>query len=193
MMKLVRILLLITLILMLSTAAFAETKPVKIDSMYKPGDITVSLSIGLGYEGLTFYPGAEFFLAQTRLAGALPLDFGVAARGFYNSYSTSSYGYDWGWTAFGIGAFGTAHLSFREFDLPFEYLDNMDFYIGLGIKYDQFSYTGDYSSYYNSSYGGIGLLAIGGINYFFTEHFAVVLEGTYWGTGGGIIGILYKF
>ncbi len=192
-MKLVRSLLFITLVLIVSVGVFAaDTKPVKIDSMYEPGDITVSMSIGLGYDGITFYPGAEIFLKQARLADVLPLDFGAAVRGFYNSYSTSTFGYDWGWTAYGIGAFGTAHLSFREFDFDFDYLDNLDFYIGLGIKYDHFSYTGTYSSYYDNSYGGIGLLTIGGINYFLNDHLAIILEGTYWGTGGGLIGILYK-
>ncbi len=191
--KVTKIIVSMLVILLLSTTVFAGTKRGKIDSVYKPGDVTVSMSIGFGYEGITFYPGAELLLSQKRIAGTLPLDFGVAVRGFYNDYSTSILGYDWGWTAYGIGAFGTAHLSFREFDLSFKYLDNLDFYIALGIKYDHFSYTGVYSSYYDSSYGGIGIVAIGGINYFFTEHFALVLEGTYWGTGGGTIGVLYKF
>lgn len=189
--KVTKITVLVIIVLLMATTAFAKTKSVKIDSVYKPGDITVSASVGFGYGfSLAVYPGAELFLAQTRIADVLPLDFGVAARGFFSSYSTSSYGYEWGWTAFGAGVFGTAHLSFREFDIPFKYLDNMDFYIGLGVKFDSFIYTGD--SYYWSDYGGFNFASIAGVNYFFNDHLAIVLEGTYWGGGGGTIGLLYK-
>ncbi len=192
--KVTKIMVLALIVLLLASAVFAGTKKGKIDSVYKPGDYTVSGSVGFGYEfSLVIYPGAEFFLAQARIADVLPLDFGVAARGFFNSYSTSSFGYDWGWTAFGVGVFGTVHLSFREFDIPFKYLDNMDFYIGLGLKVDSFTYTGDYSSYSDSSNGGLGLASIVGVNYFFNDHFALVLEGAYWSYGGGTIGLLYKF
>ncbi len=191
--KVTKITVLVIIVLLMATTAFAGTKKGKIDSVYKPGDFTVSASVGLGYGlSLAVYPGAEFFLAQARIADVLPLDFGIAARGFYSSYSTSSFGYDWGWTAFGAGAFGTVHLSFREFDIPFKYMDNMDFYIGLGVKFDSFTYTGD-ATYWTGSYGGIGFASIGGVNYFFNDHLALVLEGTYWGVGGGTIGLLYKF
>lgn len=191
--KFVILLVILSMLFLFSSGAFAEGST--IESVYDPGDFTVSGSVGFGYGfSLAIYPGAEFFIAQTRVGDVLPLDFGVAARGFFNTYSTSNYGYDWGWTAFGLGAFGTVHLSFQEFDIDFKGLDNLDFYIGLGLKFDSFTYTGDYASYYDESYAGIGFASIAGVNYYLNNNWALVLEGNYWGNyGGGLIGILYKF
>lgn len=185
---------LLVIVLMLLVASGVFAKGTKIKSVYDTGDLTVFGSVGFGYGlSIALYPGVEMHMSQARIGDVLPLDFGLSGRGFFNSYSVSGL---WGWTAFGIGAYGMAHLSFQEFDLPSDFFDKLDFYIGLGIKFDIYKYTGSYLNYYGatSSYGGLGFSTVSGFNYFFNDNFALMLEGNYWGNyGGGTVGILYKF
>ncbi|MGC8766058.1 MAG: hypothetical protein ACP5QT_09290 [Brevinematia bacterium] len=71
----------------------------------------------------------------------------------------------------------------------------IDFYIGVGVKFFNQSFTGD-AAYLNSlgyNYRGFGFATMVGINYFITDNFAINLEGSYYGYGGGLIGVLYKF
>ncbi|MFO8065309.1 MAG: hypothetical protein R6V29_11850 [Spirochaetia bacterium] len=159
-----------------------------------PGDVTVSASVGFGYGfSLALYPGIEVFVAEQDLDGGVNLDFGVAAKGLYNRYSTSYAGDRWGWNTFGLGGFGTAHLSVVEDDVLFDGFDRFDFYIGLGLVYSAFDYFGPYDDRSYLDYSGFGFSSIGGLNYYLSDHVALVFEGTYWGYAGGTIGVLYKF
>jgi|GEM_PF-3263325 len=161
---------------------------------YNPGTLTVSGSVGLGYGfSLALYPGIEFFLAQKDYDGGVNLDFGIAGRGLFNRYSDTFLGDKWGWNDYGLGGFGTVHLSFMQSDDVFSQLSRFDFYVGLGIAYSYFDYFGPYDtqgSYFD--YSGIGFSSIAGVNYFFNPRLAVMFEGAYWGYTGGTIGILYK-
>lgn len=181
--------------LVFSSAAFAQEKSekeaAKVD--YRPGNLNISGSVGFGYGfSLTLYPGIELFLAESELDDGIHLDFGLAGKGLYNHYS---YGYttgDWGWTSYAAGAFGTAHISFLNFDDMFDYLSRMDFYGGIGLVYNYFDYFGPYDSYSYLDYSGLRLATVGGTNFYLTDRIAIIVEGVYWGYSGGTVGILYK-
>ncbi len=160
------------------------------------GDLAVLGGIGLGYYGsVTIYPGAEYMVYETDLTDFLPIRVGVAGRGFLNFYSYTDAWGTYGWTAFGLGAFGTFHYAFKskELNLP-KFFDRLDFYVGLGLAYSNFKLTGDWGilNPYVSSGGAFGFASYGGFNYFITNNIAVFLEGNYWSYAGGTIGVYFK-
>ncbi|NOY07584.1 MAG: hypothetical protein GXP33_01940 [Spirochaetes bacterium] len=182
--------LLIVLITALPVLSFAGSGDSKWDSYLKPGNFLVSAGIGFGWGyglSLAVYPGAELIMAQVKIAGEIPIQFGAAVKGLVNPYGWGSYT----GIVLGAGGFGTAHLSFKGLNLPFDYLNRMDFYIGLGVvvNFD----TGGYFSYYYNSPLSIGISSYSGVNYFINDNLAVYLEGNYWAYyGGSTVGILLK-
>jgi hypothetical protein len=147
-------------------------------SMYNPGDISISATVGFGYLfSLAIYPGVEVTVLDTMIGNALPFSLGIAARGMFSTYNY--YGYTG--SSFGLGGFVSAHLSFNDIapDAPVRFLENFDFYTMLGLIFNF------------PDYFGFGTM--GGFNYFFSNNFAIKLEGNYWGYGGGAsIGVLFK-
>jgi hypothetical protein len=164
-------------------------------SAYNSGNITLSATVGFGYGfSLAVYPGAEFIIVDTMIGDSLPFSFGIAARGMFNTYSYSSIYYSYRYTAFGAGAFAAAHLSFRDLrsDAPIGFLENFDFYSMLGLVFNFFNYS-DATGTYDPFTDGLGFATIGGFNYFFSNSFALKIEGNYWGyMGGASIGVLFK-
>ena len=160
-------------------------------SMYDPGNIALSATVGFGYGfSLALYPGAEVIVLDTLIGNTLPFSLGIAARGLFNTYNSTYYGY--GYTAFGVGAFVAAHLSFNELepDAVIGFLEHFDFYSMLGLVFNFVNFSGYAIEPFNT---GIGFATIGGFNYFFSDAFALKIEGNYWGyMGGASIGVLFK-
>lgn len=157
---------------------------------YEVGNLSPSIGVGFGYGfSPVFYPGVEFIVGEYNIENSFPLSFGAAARGYVNIYRDSTFGVDWGWTSYGVGAFGTVHLSFREVDADLSFLENFDFYTMLGLAFTVRSFTGDEVYYSEFSDTDFDFVSIGGVSYFFSDRLAIMAEGTYWGFGGATIGL----
>jgi hypothetical protein len=190
-----RLSLIVVLALVVAVPHLAAQEDLPFGSVYSPGNVSVSGSVGFGYGlSLALYPGAELILAQPALADEVPLAIGVAARGYWNRYTWSGFGFDYGWTSFGAGGFATVHLALTGVEgIAGDYLNRTDFYAGLGLAYSILTYDSTVPEAEQFAEGGIYFASIGGVNYFLTDNFAVMLEGNYWGYyGGGLIGLLFK-
>jgi len=175
--------LLFALIIMLATAPAALFAW---DSLYESGDFNVSITASYLFPlGVALYPGAEMILAQVKVADEIPLDFGAAARGQIGFNRVGTYlGTNYGYTTFGAGAFGTAHLSFADMgDHALEFLKNFDFYISLGVAFNYFTYTGDWFGADTQNFR-IGAASFEGVNWYINESLALKLEYVYWGYMG---------
>jgi len=182
------VLIALVLVLALPALSFADSNDVKWDSYLKPGNIVVSAGIGLGWGlSVAIYPGVEVIMAQIKLADVVPLQFGAAVKGMINPYGWAGYS----GLFLGAGGFATAHLSFKGLDLPFDYLDKLDYYLGLGFSVN-FDTGGYFSDYYNSGIN-IGFASYSGLSYFLNDNLAIYLEGNYWAYyGGGTVGVIFK-
>ncbi len=172
-------------------------KAVNFETYFKPGTMAVNLGIGFAFfwGGIDLYPGFEYCFYQFRINNLVPLDIGAAIRGVYYSWSSSYLGYNVGFVVLGAGVFGTIHFGFKWIKNVPEFLKKLDVYAGLGARFFYQSFTGE-AAYLNSlgyNYGGLGISTLAGISYFITDNFAINLEGSYYGFGGGLIGILFKF
>lgn len=61
---------------------------------FSPGNFAVGIGIGFGWYfafNLSFYPQAEFILTEVKIADTIPIQIGIAARGYYSSYSYNVY------------------------------------------------------------------------------------------------------
>jgi hypothetical protein len=113
-----------------------------------------------------------------------PLDFGVAAKGLFG-FSTGYFGSSY--THLGVGAFGTVHWGLRGMDWDLDFLDPVDVWLGIGLAVSAHLPA--------ASWGGggpINFATVAGVNYFLNDRFALMLAGSYWGYGGGYVGVLYK-
>jgi hypothetical protein len=135
--------------------------------------------LGVGWGGLSV--GAEYDLSRVDVAKVLPLTFGAAARaiidpGIFDSAYASS--------EFGIGAFGTAHVGFKELDLPsgLAWISRLDLYAALGVGFGSATLASAYSGY--SFKPGFGISTFEGISYWFNDGLAVDFEYGYVGQVG---------
>ena len=149
------------------------------EGYFNPGNLTISAGIGLGgfwYGfGLNLYPGLEFTIAQPKFGGVVPISFGVAARGLFGIYP-NYLTYGTGFKA-GVAALGTAHISLKGLDFMSDFLQKLDFYVGLGISL-LFLYP-EYFLYTNQT--PIAFASFQGVNYFFSDSFALYVESSYMG------------
>jgi len=165
--------------LALPAAAFAQVE--NWEGHFEAKNVALSAGVGASYRsgdlGVAGYPGAEFIVAKWKSGDVVPLSFGIAARGLLG-FSTSR------GLVYGGGAFGTFHLGLKGLDIP-EVLQNLDFYVGVGVAFT-------WSSYYATGYG-LGINSYGGLNYFLSDKLAVQLEESYWGYyAGTTVGLLLK-
>ncbi len=177
------------------SAQEAEAKA-GLEPLMAPGDLAITAGLGYGFfwGAIDVSGGVELILYRVDLGGELPLTFGVAGK---VNYYREDYYYDYHFTYFGGGAFGTVHLGLKDIDLDdnLSFLANVDTYVGLGMGF--YSYTSSWDDYwgYNNDSFQIGLRSTAGINYFITPNIALTVEGGYYGGwgGGGLIGVLVKF
>jgi hypothetical protein len=172
--------LVLALALVVPFAALAD------ETYYQPGNLVPSIGVGAGFGwGFTVsaYPGLELMVAKWKIADVIPLDFGVAVKGllgFSTGYFGSSY------THLGVGAFGTVHWGLRGMSWDLNFLDPVDLWWGIGIAASAHLPADTWT------YGWLNFATVGGVNYFLNDRFALMLAGSYWGYGGGYVGVLYK-
>jgi hypothetical protein len=131
-------------------------------------------NVGIGWGGLS--GGIEFTLARIDIGGIIPLTFGAAGRAlvdpgiFYSSWSTF---------AFGVGGFGTAHVGFKEVNLPdgLTWISDFDAYLGLGLGFASATSVYDY---YDLK-PGIGISTFSGASYYLNDNLAINFEYGYIG------------
>ena len=131
-------------------------------------------NVGIGWGGLT--GGIELTLARIDIGGVIPLTFGAAGRAlvdpgiFYSSWSSF---------AFGVGGFGTAHVGFKEVNLPsgITWLSDVDAYLGLGLG---FAAATSIYDYYDPK-PGIGISTFTGASYYLNDNLAINFEYGYIG------------
>jgi len=176
-----------------------------LSSWYKPQTVAINAGLDLWallFGGLGVSGGAEWTFTQYTFGEQVPLDFGVAAQGFYYTYGYSYWTYSWRVNYLGVGVFGTAHFGPKKSmpSLP-DFLQKMDFYIGIGlyfrsvsISYSDPTVQAWYDSYYNNKPAAVGFASLGGVTYFLTDNLGIRFDGSYYSDyGGGTISLLYKF
>jgi hypothetical protein len=131
------------------------------------------VNAGIGWGGLS--GGAEYTFARIDIAKVIPVTFGGAARLCLDPgiFTTD-------WTTFGIGAFGTAHVGFKNLTLPsgFSWFSNCDTYVGLGIGFA----SGTTSIDYYKPKPGIGISTYEGVSYYLNDKLALNFEYGYIGS-----------
>jgi len=177
-----KLLLCILVVLMLGSASavFAQSSALNDwDCYFNPGNVTVSAGVGFGgflYGfGLNLYPGIEVTFAKPKFGGVVPISFGVAARGLFGIYP----GYLTYGTNFkaGVAGLGTVHLSLKGIDFNSDFLNMLDFYVGFGVSV--LFLTPTYYTYYSPV--PVAFASFQGVNYFFSDSFALYVESSYMG------------
>jgi hypothetical protein len=169
------------------------------DSLYAPWDLTVSAATGVmvirNNPSLAVFPAAELIVHEFVVSHVVPLKVGAAARGLVNLFFANDSWGDYGWLAFGGGAFGTVHFTFRGSNLNIPaFFEKLDIYTALGLVFTYIEATGDWGSLNKYADTGLGFAAYGGFSYFLNSKLALYLEGSYWDYGGGAaVGMLLKF
>lgn len=155
-------------------------------SYYNPGNLILGasarLDTGNGYFGLATSPSAELIYAKP----TGPIDLGaqlVSRVGFALT------GPDAPGVGLGVGLLATGRLGFRGFDLvPFEELQRLDLYAGLGVAFDLARYPVEQT-------GGLPLSFVGraGVAYYLNNRMSVFFGTTQWNqTTGAEIGLRYR-
>ncbi len=169
--------LLVVLILLLATSAFAQSKPWA-KSYNKDGQFNIYASVGwaLGFTGSV---GLEFIITEFKI-GNVPFDFGVAVRGAMEFYDGAVF-YAPGYTGVYWGAAPMATLHMGLASAPFE------FYISAGVAFYGYSWSGGYIP---AAYGGfnVGVASVEGVIWHLSPAFGLILEGGYLG-GAGVWGV----
>lgn len=144
------------------------------------------VNVGIGWGGLA--GGAEFDLARIDIGNVVPITFGAAARALVNPgiFDASYASFE-----FGVGAFGTAHVGFKELGKAWgqSWLSNFDVYAGLGAGFGSASLASAYTGTGYTLKPGIGISTFEGTSYYFNDKFAVNFEYGYIGR----VGYTYDF
>jgi hypothetical protein len=167
-----KVLIILLALILVSGFAFAEESeaPVTITPYVDKGDLIAN--VGIGWGGLS--GGAEFTFYRIDIADILPLTFGAAARAAIDPGI-----FTLGWTTFGVGAFGTAHVGFKSLNLPdgLSWASKFDAYAGLGLGFATGLTTYDYFT----PRPGIGISTFEGASYYLSDTFAINFEYGYIG------------
>ena len=166
--------LLVVLILLLATSAFAQSKPWA-KSYNKDGQFNIYASVGWAW-GFTGSVGLEFIITEFKI-GNIPFDFGVAVRGAIEVYQSWYYlaGTDIYW---GAAPMATLHMGLAS--VPIE------FFIAAGVAI--YGYSWEYGLPYGYNAVNVGFASIDGIIWHLSPAFGLILEGGYLG-GAGVWGV----
>jgi opacity protein-like surface antigen len=129
-------------------------------------------NVGIGWGGIS--GGIEFTLARIDIGGIIPLTFGAAGR---VAIDPGLFTPDW--TSFGVGGFGTAHVGFKEVNLPdgLTWISDFDAYLGIGLGFA----SGTTSISYYEPKPGIGISTFSGASYYLNDNLAINFEYGYIG------------
>jgi hypothetical protein len=154
----------------LAFAAPAKSKSDALTPLVGPGDFVVNAGVGWG--GIS--GGVELSFFQVDIAKVIPLTFGAAARASIDP------GIFYGYTAFGVGGFGTIHIGFKDLNLPenLHWLSNVDSYAGLGFGFASMDIWGT----------GLGFSTFEGVSYYLNDKLALGFEYGYLGRSADYYG-----
>ena len=156
-------------IFLLSLAAFGISNVSAEQSTYsKPGSLSAQAGLGLywgHYDGLDIEGGVDLGLVQVPFANVLPIDFGVSGRVGLGIGA---------WGGLSVGAFGTAHYSWKALGAKLDWLNRLESYLAIGVQI----------------LPGLNLDGYGGNAYHIDQNFAVFYEGGY---HASVLGVSYKF
>ena len=155
-------------------------------SFYNPGNLILGasarLDTGNGYFGIATSPSAEFIIAKP--TGPVDIGAQLVTRAGFALTGPDSPG-----IGLGVGLLATGRLGFRGFDLvPFEELQRVDLYAGLGVAFDLSRYPAEPA-------GGLPLSFVGraGVAYYLDNRLSVFFGTTQWNvTTGAEIGVRYR-
>jgi len=132
------------------------------DTWSKPGRLTAQAGIGSAWRSLgQVQGGIDYSLAQVAFAPTFPVDFGFSGR---VALATAGVG---------LGAYGTAHYTWKSLRTGQDWIDRFEIYLGLGL----------------GVLPAIRLDGYGGLAYHLDKGWAVYVEGA---TFGGVIGASYR-
>lgn len=182
-------------------AFFACAQQQAIAQGFNVGDNVASFSVGLGgnYGASSVYTSQTPALGLGYEHGVMDLGPGVLGIGGYLGYKSLGFNdpgfgfeYDWSWRYLILGVRGNWHYN------EWHGIDELDVYGGLLVSYNSVKWT-DNTTYPegfpivpSSSSSGIGLSALVGARYYFTESLAAQVELGY-GISYASIGLAYKF
>jgi hypothetical protein len=167
-----KVLIILLALILASGFAFAQDKAssVALTPYVDKGELLVN--VGIGWGGLS--GGVEFTFYRWDIGGIIPLTFGAAGRA---AIDPGIFTIDW--TTFGAGGFGTAHVGFKEINLPsgLTFLSDVDAYLGLGLGFA----SGITSNSYWTPKLGIGISTFTGAAYYLSDTLAINFEYGYIG------------
>ena len=183
----------------ISLVALSEQRAVA--QGFNIGDNVASFSVGVGgnYGASSSYSSQTPALGLGYERGVMDLGPGVLGIGGYlgykslaHRYAGPGYEYDWSWRYLIMGVRGNWHYN------EWHGIDELDVYGGLLLSYNSVKWTDNTRYPANSillnqtASSGIGLSALLGARYYFTESLAGQLELGY-GISYASIGLAYKF
>ncbi len=187
-------------LLFAAAACFAAHSTTQAQS-FGVGDDVASFSIGLGgrYGASSVYSSQTPALGLAYEHGLMDLGPGVLGVGGYLGFKSLAYRYagpgfeyDWSWRYTIVGVRGSWHYN------EWHGIDELDVYGGLLLSYNSVRWTDDtryptgFPTTTSSASSGIGLSALVGARYFFTESLAAQMELGY-GISYASIGVALKF
>jgi hypothetical protein len=166
-----KVLIILLALILASGFAFAQDKAsgVALTPYVDKGELLAN--VGIGWGGIS--GGVEFTFYRLDIGGIIPLTFGAAGRATLDPGIFSA-----DWFIFAAGGFGTAHIGFKEINLPsgLTFLSDVDAYAGLGLGFASGS-----SDYYVDITPGIGISTFTGAAYYLSDTLAINLEYGYIG------------
>lgn len=185
----------------LATAAFFVTTPTVNAQSFEVGDNVAAFSVGLGgsYGASAVYSSQSPALGLSYEHGLMELGPGVLGVGGYIGFKSLGYRYagpgfeyDWSWRYTIVGLRGSWHYN------DWHGIDELDVYGGLLLSYnsvkwtDSTRYPSGFISTPSSASSGIGLSALVGGRYYFTDNLAAQMELGY-GVAYASVGLAFKF
>ena len=130
-------------------------------------------NVGVGWGGIS--GGVEYEFARIDIGGTIPLSFGAAARAMVDP----GLFYAWSSFDFGVGAFGTAHFSWKSLFPESSFISKLDTYAGLGVGFASATASTTWTDYTYKP--GIGISTFEGVSYYLNDKLAINLEYGYIG------------
>jgi hypothetical protein len=166
------------LVLLLALGSFAgaqDTFTTTMDSHVNVGDLMINAGLNFGWGVLGVGGGVEFMFAEYEIPSFAPLTFGAAAKAAL--YFSSGVDID-------LAALATMHLGAKGFKSLPVFLQNFDWYWGIGLGVGI------------GTWGGIGISTGSGICYYINPTLAINADyfyTNYFGSGSsgssGVLGV----
>lgn len=162
--------------ILFSNFLFAQSSEKIFESYYKNGQLSIYASVGWWW-GITISGTAELILGEWNIADVMPVDYGIAAKGIFETWSYFGYSE----TYIGIAPMFMMHTGFADIGI--------DYFVGLGVGFALYNSSDNYYYFYYRKPFEIGFAATSGVVYYLSKNFGLILEYAYigwvsiWGVG----------